>query len=79
MEYCGECLNTPRMSMLDFGDGGQSYHNLQTNTQGEHSFTYPPLRVNFLLHLGMRHLKKSDEAKQIRHNCQDIGKELKGN
>lgn len=58
---------------------GQSYGSLQMNTQGEHSFTYLPLRVNFLLHMGMRHSKKSNEAKQIRHNCQDIGKELKGN
>lgn len=58
---------------------GQSYCSLQTNMLGEHPFTYPPLQVNFLLHMGMRHLKKSNEAKQIRHNCQDIGKDLKGN
>lgn len=64
--------------MLDFGNGGQSHQSLQMNMQGEHSFTYLPLRVNFILHMGMRHLKKSDEAKQIRHNCQDIGKGLKG-
>lgn len=58
---------------------GQGYGSLQMNTQGEHSFTYLPLRVNFLLHMGMRLLKKSNEAKQIRHNCQGIGKKLKGN
>lgn len=52
---------------------------MQMNMRGEHSFPYLPLRVNFILHMGMRHLKNSDAAKRIRHNCQDTGKELKGN